>query len=673
MTSLRNRHFLINDIVLLPIATYLSYVLRLEVVGPASKWWPGLLMFAVTITLCTVFVFRLTGVYSRFWRYASIDELMLLTGSFTVATLTAAVIAIVTGFIVQGELWIPRSIPFILLMLGLVVTAGPRLSVRIWTRRAKRNRTPDGKVQPVLIMGAGDTGVTLARDILNNPQLGMDPIAFLDDDVHKHNVVIQGIRVVGDRFLIPSFTKKFGIQQVIIAMPTASGKEIREVVRICGDAGVKTQTMPGMPELLDDRISYSQLRDVRIDDLLRRDPITTDMAAVRKMLHGERVLITGGGGSIGGELARQVMGCDPEALILVGHGENSIFGIYNELMAIQKAAGSEHQVDLRPVIADIRSFEQMNSIMEEHCPKVIFHAAAHKHVPLMELTPAEAVLNNVGGTRPLLAAAEQCLVKRFVMVSTDKAVNPTSIMGASKRVAEKIVYDAAVRTGLAFVTVRFGNVLGSRGSVVPIFQQQIADGGPVTVTHRDVKRYFMTIPEAVQLVLQASVLGNGGELFMLDMGEPVRIVDLAEDLIRLSGLELGTDIDIEYTGLRPGDKLFEEMFMSNEEYTRTEYEQIYIAKNGQNQENPSLQMAVDALLQEAQINDNSAVLDSLQALVPEYDPILQIGSEEGESQTGESSVHVSLSESHTGQDVAYEAATSANRGASATQSTQATN
>ena len=621
MARLRNRHFLINDVILLPVATYLSYMLRLEVIRSDSRWWPGMVALALSITIATVIVFRLTGVYSRFWRYASVDELMLLTGAFTVSTLIATVAAITSGLIVEGDLWIPRLIPFILLLLGLVVISGPRLSVRVWTRRVKRNRIHSGSIQPVLIMGAGDTGAALVREIQHNPQMGLDAIGFLDDDEQKHNVVIHGVPVLGDRRLIPSLTRKYGVKLVIIAMPTASGKQIREVVKVCEEAGVQTQTVPGTPELLDGRVTVSQVRNVQIDDLLRREPIATDLAAVKCLLSEKRVLITGAGGSIGGELARQVLACEPELLVLVGHGENSIFDIYHELLERLSAQSGGSNVTVRPVIADIRSVEQMESLMDGVKPDVIFHAAAHKHVPLMELNPAEAVLNNVGGTQNLLNAAERCGVERFVMVSTDKAVNPTNVMGTTKRIAEQLVHDAAARSGLSYVTVRFGNVLGSRGSVVPIFQKQIAAGGPVTVTDPEVKRFFITIPEAVQLVLQATVLGNGGELFMLDMGEPIKIVDLAEDLIRLSGLEVGRDIDIVYTGLRPGDKLYEEMFMSSEEYGRTQHVQIYVAKNGEWKETPGLASGVSELLQLAERNECNAVFEWLQALVPEYKPL----------------------------------------------------
>ncbi|MFN2202727.1 MAG: polysaccharide biosynthesis protein [Caldilineaceae bacterium] len=618
MTKLRNRHFLLSDVLLLPLAVYISYILRLESISPASRWWTGMVVFAISLTLSTVIVFYFVGVYSRFWRYASVDELILLTGAFTVSTLIAAFVAIGAGFVLNQRLSIPRSIPFIVLLLGLVVTAGPRLSVRIWTRRSKRNRKRAKSVRPVLIMGAGDTGAALAQEIQNNPQLGLEVVGFLDDDVRKHNAVIHGIPVLGNRGAIPSLAKTLNIKQIIIAMPTASGKEIRGVLRICEDVHVQTRTVPGTPGLLDGRVSISQVREVRIDDLLRREPITTDLAAVHDLLAGRRVLITGGGGSIGSELARQVYDCRPEVLGLLGHGENSIFSVFHELSDRSRSADGSFGVALRPIIADIRSEAQMNSVLSELRPDIVFHAAAHKHVPLMELNPDEAVLNNVGGTRCLLDAAVRHGVDRFVMISTDKAVNPTSVMGATKRVAELLVRNAAARSGKTYVTVRFGNVLGSRGSVVPTFQRQIANGGPVTVTHPDVQRFFMTVPEAVQLVLQASVLGKGGDLFMLDMGEPVKIVDLATDLIHLSGLEVDRDIDIVFSGLRPGEKMFEELAMPSESFARTRHDQIFIAENGVYSDSALLDGNINTLMEAANCSDVDSVYAMLHTLVPEY-------------------------------------------------------
>ncbi|MCX6040818.1 MAG: nucleoside-diphosphate sugar epimerase/dehydratase [Caldilinea sp.] len=377
--------------------------------------------------------------------------------------------------------------------------------------------------------------------------------------------------------------------------------------------------MPGLYELLDGSVHISQVREISIEDLLRREPIQTDIAAVTELLAGKHVLVTGGGGSIGGELCRQILRSRPAVLLLLGHGENSIFEMHNELMLEnQRLFGSS--VQLTPLIADIRFADRIATLFQRHKPQVVFHAAAHKHVPLMEMNPAEAITNNVLGTRNVVAAARTAGVERFVMISTDKAVNPTSVMGASKRAAELIVYNAALQSGLPYMAVRFGNVLGSRGSVVLTFRKQIAAGGPVTVTHPEMRRYFMTIPEAVQLVLQAGVLGQGGEVFLLDMGEPVKIVDMAADLIRLSGLKVGRDIEIAFTGLRPGEKLYEELFLQGEEYTRTRHDKVFIASNTNLLTPGRLDEALAALDRSAGLNDRDAIIRTLQNLVPEYCP-----------------------------------------------------
>lgn len=624
LNRIRNRYFLIADIILLPAAVYVSYVLRLEEFGPASRWWPGMVALAVFSVLVTPLVFRKAGIYARFWRYASVDELLLLTGVWTVAVILTSALAIGLGFLATNRLWIPRSIPFLLLLLGLVATAGPRLFVRVSSRRALRRGEYWQAAMPVLIMGAGDAGVMIAREIEANPQLGMRTVGFLDDDAGKRGMVIQGKRVIGDRHDIRVLAPEHQVKRVIIAMPTASGKEIRDVVRLCEMAQVETKIVPGIYEMLDSKITFNQVRNVQIEDLLRREVVHTDLNAVHDLIAGKRVLITGAGGSIGSELARQVYHAAPAEIVLLDHTENSIFDIYHELLerpgttgVYERKVHAGQSVALRPVVADIRMADRIECVIAEVQPEIIFHAAAHKHVPLMEENPAEAVLNNVIGTRTLLQAAVRNGVPHFVMISTDKAVNPTSVMGATKRVAELQVLATAARTGRAYVTVRFGNVLGSRGSVVPTFRRQIAAGGPITITDPEVRRYFMTIPEAVQLVLQASVLGQGGDLFMLNMGEPIRIVDLAEDLVRLSGLELGKDIDIVYTGLRPGEKLFEELFGAEEQYDRTEHERIYRVQNG-GVIPERLEMKVNALYAAALANDTEGVIDHLCLLAPEY-------------------------------------------------------
>ncbi len=373
--------------------------------------------------------------------------------------------------------------------------------------------------------------------------------------------------------------------------------------------------MPGLYELLDGKVSVNQLRPVQIEDLLRRDPIQTNIEAVEHLLNGKRVLITGAGGSIGSELCRQVARCLPSEIVLVGHGENSIFDIHNEL---KKAVPA---VTVHAVIADTRFADRIASVFADHCPHVVFHAAAHKHVPLMEGNPSEAVTNNIVGTRNLLDAAVAYGVERLVMVSTDKAVNPTSIMGASKRAAELLVHQAAQKSGRPYVSVRFGNVLGSRGSVVHTFRKQIAAGGPITVTHPEMRRYFMTIPEAVQLVLQAATIGVGNETFVLDMGEPVRLVDLARDMIELSGLEVDHDVDVMFTGLRPGEKLFEELFVTGEEHQRTSHDKIFVARKSGSSVPTSMDHLMYALERAAQEDDTEMIFLLLQTLIPEFQPV----------------------------------------------------
>ena len=394
-------------------------------------------------------------------------------------------------------------------------------------------------------------------------------------------------------------------------MPRAPGHVVRRVVRAAYEAGLRTRTVPGLFEILDGRVSVAALREVQIEDLLRRDPVQTDLNAVRRLAAGKTVLVTGAGGSIGSELCRQLVALEPRELILVGHGENPIFEILHELLA------DEPKTTLTPVIADIRDRHRVNRIFAQYEPYAVFHAAAHKHVPLMEENVSEAITNNVLGTRNVVDAALACGTQHFVLISTDKAVRPTNVMGATKRIAEYLVQNAAYAHSRHFVSVRFGNVLGSRGSVVPTFLRQIQDGGPVTVTHPEMRRYFMTIPESVQLVLQAGAQGRGGELFMLDMGEPVRIVDLARDMIRLSGLEEGTDISIEYTGIRPGEKLYEEMFFTHEIAEPTEHPKVLRARNGQPE--AGLEPDIDALITMALDDTGEDVLrDRLKALVPDF-------------------------------------------------------
>lgn len=625
MNTLRNRHLFISDILLLAVVAYFSFVLRLER-WQIDRYWSGLAVFTLASIVFIPLIFRGLGIYARFWAYASIDEVLLLAGGVTAGVLLASLASFGVVFAGAFPVFIPRSVPYIFLLLAIAATAGPRLSLRLAAGYRGRRAGAGAAVKPVAVMGAGQAGVMIVRELQRNPQLGLRVVAFFDDDRSKRGMTISNVPVVGNRQTIPGAVARYRFKRMIIAMPTAPGRAIREIVEICERAGVEPKIIPGIYELLDGKVSVNQLRDIDIEDLLRRDPVRTDTEAVRQLVRGKRVLVTGGGGSIGAELCRQIWRCEPAQLVLLGHGENSIFDIHNELRGLELRATPSPPKNvaassrITPVIADIRFGSRVLRVFENFRPEIVFHAAAHKHVPLMELNPAEAITNNVLGTQNLLAAARAAGVERFVMISTDKAVNPTSIMGASKRVAELLLHQTAEQSGKAYVAVRFGNVLGSRGSVVNTFKRQIAAGGPVTVTHPDMERYFMTIPEAVQLVLQASVMGKGGEVFVLDMGEPVKIVDLARDLIELSGYEVGKDIDIVFSGARPGEKLFEELFIDGEDYTRTQHDKIRIAANAGALVPDGLDEAVAALSAAAGRNDGDAIRKLLHNLLPEYQP-----------------------------------------------------
>jgi len=624
--SLHNKHFLFLDIFILLVTPTIAFLLRFDNVVLAHYAMP-LAVYTVYALVVRLIIFSRFGFYGRLWRYASVEEVVQLVSGILFAT-------IVVSIFFFGLRWhplslcptslalcgLPRSVPLLDGILVLLGVGGIRFSSRLAASWLSRHHgiVP---MRRVLVMGAGDAGAMIVREMRANPQLGLEPIGFVDDDMYKHDVRIHGLPVLGSRYDIPDIVQAYKVVQVIIAMPSASGKVIRDVMTICEQAGVPAKTIPGIYELLDGQVSVNQLREIDINDLLRREPVHLDTTAVHAMLRGKRVLVTGGGGSIGGELCRQIWRCNPAELIIMGHGENSIFNIFNELRVEQDEPGLSTHRSLQPVIADIRSSQRLRVVFARYRPQVVFHAAAHKHVPLMERNPAEAITNNVLGTRNVLRAALTADVERFVMISTDKAVNPTSIMGASKRVAELLVHRAAKESGKPYVAVRFGNVLGSRGSVINTFKRQIAQGGPVTVTHPEMKRYFMTIPEAVQLVLQASVLGRGGEVFVLDMGEPVRIVDLARDMIELSGLRIGEDIDIKFVGMRAGEKLFEEIFGEEETYQRTRHEKIFIAADAGRFIPFDLDASLSVLVEAARRDDKAAIVLALRHLIPEFSPV----------------------------------------------------
>jgi len=496
-------------------------------------------------------------------------------------------------------------------MLNLVLLAAPRVLLRVGRIPLLGLALPQQRGgRRVLIVGAGVAGRMILREIRQNAELDLQPTGFLHDDVDKRGKNVAGLPVCGLLRDLSAVVNIHRVEELVIAMPSAPGTVIREIVRAGLDAGVPARTIPSLGEILSGQVEVGRLREVRIEDLLRREPIRTNFEQVRTLATDRTVLVTGAGGSIGSELARQIARLHPARLMLLGHGENPIFHVLNELR------GAYPEIEFVPVIADIRDRRRMFQVMQQFRPFSVFHAAAHKHVPLMEENVIEALTNNVKGTSNIVDAAIASDVEHFVMISTDKAVHPTSVMGATKRVAEHVVRGAALRHRKNFVAVRFGNVLGSQGSVVPIFMQQIRQGGPVTVTHPEMRRYFMTIPEAVQLVLQAGAIGHGGELFMLDMGEPVKIVDLASDLIRLSGLEVGADIEIRFTGVRPGEKLCEEMFFDHEEMSRTEHPKVLRVRDVLE---PGDAERIERLVQATTDSVTDEELRSmLRAIVPDY-------------------------------------------------------
>jgi len=621
--SLDNRKFLLLDTIIFILAPLLSAIIRLENLSSLSQYASGLVIATVTFLVIKLSIFIAGNLYKHYWRYASIDELVQIAALTMAAIILEALVFAFLEFILSIKL-IPSSLPLLDGILSFILVGGTRFSIRALERNRQKKK-PLIRRDRVLIAGAGNAGVAVLQEMQRNPKLGLYPVAFIDDDPRKLNLKIRGIPVFGNRFDIPELISSLNIRQVVIAMPTAPGQVIREIVDISQAIGIKASTIPGIHEILNDRQNIKVVRDVKIEDLLRRESIKTDTESVLKFVQGKRVLITGAGGSIGSELCRQIFRCRPAEMILVGHGENSVFNIEQELKQVLQILRQENNsartfTDIVAFIADLRFRDRVENAFIRYQPDIVFHAAAHKHVPLMEANPPEAITNNVLGTKNILDLAIKYNVQNFVMISTDKAVNPTNVMGASKRVAEMLVLQAAKKSGKPFVVVRFGNVLGSRGSVVPTFQRQIAKGGPVTITHPEICRYFMTIPEAVQLVLQASVLSHHGQIFMLNMGQPVKILDLAKDLIRLSGYEVGKDIEIVYTGLRPGEKLFEELLIPGEEYQTTEHEKLLVVNNASSMVPIALNWPVSALCKAASQNDKNTILFLLEQLVPGYQP-----------------------------------------------------
>jgi len=605
---LRNRYVLFGDLALIIVSVMGSFALRLDV-AQLPFYFPAMLIMcgvALAVKTTTYYFF---GLYRRLWVYASTHELRLITVAVTTASvLTSGVMLILisAGLVLPG---MPRSALGIDWLLSLILIGGSRFTLRILAEQSTASRGTKGG-RRALIIGAGDAGALVVRELQKSSQLNLIPVGFLDDDPAKQKHDLYGVPVIGYVNDLVDILDNRRIDEVIFAVPSAPGRVVRFVNDACRAKGIPSRTMPGMYELIGGRVSVNRLREVDITDLLRREPVTIDDQLVGASLSGKRILITGAGGSIGREICRQAARWNPSELVLLGHGENSIFEILLELQ------GNYPLLSIQPVIADVRDAERIQSVLDKYRPEVIFHTAAHKHVPLMEINIEEAVTNNVLGTRNVTQAAIKSDAQRLVLISTDKAVRPVSVMGATKRMAEMIVLDAAHRSRRSFTVVRFGNVLGSRGSVVPLFKEQIARGGPVTVTHPDMMRYFMTIPEAVHLVMQVSAMGQGGEVFLLNMGQQVKILDLAEDLIRLSGLEPGRDIEITFTGIRPGEKLSEDLWEDGMHSQPTEHPEIFRAASDEDVDGKKLVEAVDELARLALHGETDAILRLLDEVIP---------------------------------------------------------
>jgi FlaA1/EpsC-like NDP-sugar epimerase len=553
------------DITLLVAALFLSnYLAKGSFDGENGQILTSIIMSLVLIHTIVSHRYKL---YRKAWEYASVGELYIIIKIVSISILLAVLIQFFLGNGLEIRMLLTTWFIY------LVCIGGSRFGWRLWRDNVLLKR---GIVKRTLIIGAGAAGRMVARQLLNNPKSDLHPIAFIDDDNKKNKLDILGVPVIGGRESIFRAVKELEIEHIVIAIPSLHQKELNQIFLECGKTKVKTQTLPMLEDLMTGKVSVNHFRDVQVEDLLGRAPVELDINSISETITDRVVLVTGAGGSIGSEICRQVSSFHPSKLVLLGHGENSIYSIEMEL----KETFKETTIEFVTEIADIQDGKKMGRIMEKHQPYIVYHAAAHKHVPLMERNPEEAVKNNIIGTKNVALAANWNNVHTFVMISSDKAVNPTSVMGSTKRLAEMIIQDLDKKSTTKFIAVRFGNVLGSRGSVIPRFKKQIMVGGPVTVTHPDMIRYFMTIPEASRLVIQAGSLARGGEIFVLDMGDPVKILDLAKNLIKLSGYSV-EDIGIEYSGVRPGEKLFEELLNDNEIQEKQIYPKIHIGKTSQ--------------------------------------------------------------------------------------------
>jgi FlaA1/EpsC-like NDP-sugar epimerase len=596
------------DLCLIAASFLIAFYLRFESQAPthAREW---LVTGLCIVMIVKPVVFLSLGLHNTLWRYASIHDMMRI---FKIVTLSSILSSTATILILISRF---ESYPRSLLLLDwgvlLVLVGASRMALRVYFERHAQLTNKNGR--RTLIVGAGDAGNLLLKEIRRIKHTSYNVIGFIDDDRDKQRMRLNGVPVLGQIDRLKSIVRKNKVEEVIFAIPSSPKETMRKVVGCCETVKVRFKTIPSLSDIIDDKISISQIKDVEIEDLLGRDPVVLDENSILQFLHGKKVLISGAAGSIGSEICRQVAKFKPAKMILIDNGETPLYHIEKEL------AEKHPHLRIIPVLCDIRRMERIAQIFNEFKPEVVFHAAAYKHVPMMEYNPMEAVSNNIKGTKIIADAAHRCGVMNFVMISTDKAVNPTNVMGASKRVAEIYIQALAKKSSTKFTTVRFGNVLGSNGSVIPLFKEQIKRGGPVTVTDPKVIRYFMTIPEACQLVLQAGCIGKGGEIFLLDMGEPVLILDLAKELIRLSGLVPYEDIDIVFTGLRPGEKLFEELLIDGEGIKPTRHEKIRVLA-AVDIDFAAISRELEELFRNGESSNITGIIQLLQCLVPEFSP-----------------------------------------------------
>ena len=606
--SSRTRMFClcIVDILTIIMNSYLSLIIRHEW---HYTWVPyeyinSIQTYLLINIVTTILIFIFLNLYRSVWSYASIHEVVLVVVASMLSTAFQAL-----GLMVFA-LSVPRSYHVIYFFLLTMTTLGTRFSYKGWKALERSLRKPSGHIVNTMVIGAGEAGSIIIHELKTSRHLKRNVSCIIDDNLSKKGKYLQGVRIAGGRDTILEAVKKYQIEEIILAIPSANAKTTREILQICNQTDCKLKVLPGMYQLITEEVSVSKLREVSIEDLLGRDSINIDLDSVAEYVQGKTVLVTGGGGSIGSELCRQIVNYNPKCLIIFDVYENNAYDIQQELKK------KYPRLHLEVLIGSVRNTKRIEWVMEHYHPEVVYHAAAHKHVPLMEDSPNEAIKNNVFGTYKTARAADKYGIEKFVLISTDKAVNPTNIMGASKRLCEMIIQTYNRYSKTEYVAVRFGNVLGSNGSVIPLFRKQMEAGGPVTVTHPDIIRYFMTIPEAVSLVLQAGAYAKGGEIFVLDMGEPVKIADLAKNLIRLSGYTLGVDMNIEYTGLRPGEKLYEELLIADEGLQKTKNDLIYIGEP----------IAFDEVhflselkkLEEAAVNENGNIKEIVSGIVPTY-------------------------------------------------------